>query len=433
MFIRNSTLSRPWSETRSEPAIGPADVAPGAVLARDWLGFGGCFNELGWRALSHLDAPARDAVLHKLFAEEELALSYNRLPIGANDYSESWYSHNELGHGDNDPDTDFGMERFSIARDHRALIPFIRAAMAVRGGDMRLFASPWCPPTWLKFPRANNFGRLVWQSEYRRAYALYFLRFVQAYRALGLPVGAVHVQNEPDSDQKFPSCLWSGAQLRDFIRDDLAPAFAEAGLDCEIWLGTIERGSFNDWVAPTLLDPQARAAIAGVGFQWAGKHAVQRTRQAAPELALIQTENECGDGQNTWAYAHYVFDLMQHYLSNGARAYVYWNMVLEPQGRSTWGWQQNSLFTVDPASGRVTENPEYWLMRHVAGLVRPGAQVLATTGRWAANTLAFRNADGREVMVLQNPLAQPQTVTARIAGQDHRLTLPGQSFTTLAA
>lgn len=423
-----------WQHATVEPVRHDAvcHASLGTPITEDWLGFGGCFNELGWRALGHLTAAERNQVLRALFAEDELALSYNRMPIGANDYSESWYSHDEIGLGHNDPATDFSMERFSIHRDGGALIPYIRSAMAIRDGDMRLFASPWCPPTWLKYPSANNFGQLVWEEPYRKAYALYFVRFVQAYQELNLPITAVHVQNEPDSDQKFPSCLWTGERLRDFIRDDLAPAFRAAGLSTEIWLGTIERGSFNDWIAPTLFDPVARAAIAGMGFQWAGKHAVQRSRQAAPELAIIQTENECGDGENTWAYAHYVFDLMQHYLSNGARAYVYWNMVLESGGRSTWGWTQNSLFCVDPATGQVTKNPEYWLMRHVAGYVRPGAQVVAAQGLWAANTLAFRNEDGGEVMVMQNPLDTEETIAAQLGDEVVSIALPPRSFATIS-
>ena len=72
----------------------------------------------------------------------------------------------------------------------------------------------------------------------------------------------------------------------------------------------------------------ARARIAGISFQWDGRNAVQRAHQSWPGLRLMQSENECGDGRNTWAYAHYVFALLRHYLTNGANAYVYWNMLL---------------------------------------------------------------------------------------------------------
>jgi glucosylceramidase len=210
------------------------------------------------------------------------------------------------------------MEHFSIARDHKYLIPYIRAARVVRGEDFFLFATPWSPPGWMKFPKAHNYGKLVWDERTRKAYADYFVRFVNAYEAENISIDAVHVQNEPNSDQKFHSCLWTGAEMRDFIRDDLGPAFDAANLNTDIWAGTIKRGDFNAWARTILSDPSAAAYVKGMGFQWAGKYGVQRTRQAFPEMPVIQTENECGDGTNTWDYAHHVFDFIQHYLSNGA-------------------------------------------------------------------------------------------------------------------
>src|SRR5579859_6029558 len=106
---------------------------------------------------------------------------------------------------------------------------------------------------------------------------------------------------------------------------------------------------------------RARAYVSGVGYQWAGKSAVQRTYQSWPDLQLMQTENECGDGTTTWAYAHSVFTRMHPYLSNGVNSYMYWNMVLPPGGRSTWGWPQNTMITIDPAHQTVTYNPEFYV------------------------------------------------------------------------
>lgn len=193
------------------------------------------------------------------------------------------------------------------------------------------------PPAWMKRPRVYNSGMLRWEPEILDAYALYLLRFVQAYQAEGLPVHQLHVQNEPNSEQKFPSCVWTGERMRDFIRDYLGPHFREDCVACEIWAGTIERPDYDAWAHTILLDPRARSFVSGVGYQWAGKGAVQRTHQSWPALRLLQTECECGDGTNTWDYAHYVFTLLHHYLSNGANGFVYWNMVLPPGGRSTWG------------------------------------------------------------------------------------------------
>ena len=188
-------------------------------------GFGGCFNEMGWQSLQTLPEDCRTQVLHDLFdSTSGCGHSWCRVPIGASDYAFEWYSHNEH-------DGDVAMEHFSIARDHSSLIPYIRAAVSIQP-NLRLFASPWSPPTWMKQPRAYNNGVLRWEPEILEAYALYLLRFVEAYRAEGLPVQQLHVQNEPNSDQKFPSCVWTGAKMRDFIRDYLGPRFRQAGVYC---------------------------------------------------------------------------------------------------------------------------------------------------------------------------------------------------------
>lgn len=117
----------------------------------------------------------------------------------------------------------------------------------------------------------------------------------------------------------------------------------------------------------------------------------------------MQTENECGDGNNSWNYAKYVYNLYQHYFSNGVNAYIYWNMVLEPKGRSTWGWEQNSMITVDPDNKEVTRNPEYYVMKHFAHHIVPGARRVGLSGAWSGKSVAFRNPDNSLVIVINNP------------------------------
>jgi glucosylceramidase len=236
---------------------------------------------------------------------------------------------------------------------------------------------------------------------------------VQAYRQRGLPLRQIHVQNEPLADQKFPSCLWTGEQLRDFIRDYLGPAFRQHGLDCEIWLGTLNTDDYDGYVLKVLLDPAARALIRGVGFQWAGKGAIQRAAESWPGVRLMQTENECGDGRNSWEYARYIFNLVRHYLANGASAYVYWNMVLPAGGESTWGWKQNSMVTVDLATQEVAYTPEFHLMKHFSRFIEPGAVRLGLRGEWTGNAVAFRNPDGARVVVIQNPLKEAHELVFR--------------------
>ena len=398
-------------------------------------GFGGCFNELGWEALQSLAPAKRTEVFRALFHKSTCAYSYCRLPIGANDYALDWYSLN-------DTPGDYAMRHFSVARDRQRLIPYIREALRHQP-DMTLFASPWCPPAWMKTKKVYNCGSLEWTRKNLDAYALYFQKFVEAYAKEGIRIAQIHVQNEPNSNQKFPSCLWTGEMMRDFIRDHLGPRFERNRVPCEIWAGTLEKGiehgwetaligtmNYARWTHTILSDAKARRYIKGVGYQWDGKGAVPQTHAAWPDLPLVQTENECGNGDNSWNYALYVFNLMWHYFTNGAVAYVYWNMILPEGGESTWGWKQNSMMSVTP-KGAVRYNPEYHLMRHFAQFVRPGAVRLELSGMMAAFGLGFRNTDGSTAVVLANPLERQETVSVQCGAQAARVSMAPRSFSTV--
>jgi len=418
-----TTPERPWRRMKAPPqrTRGRANLSLDGTRDQVWEGFGGCFNELGWVALEALGAAQRDRIMNALFGpRESCRFNLCRLPIGASDYAAEWYSHNETP-------GDYAMRRFSIARDRDYLVPYIRMALKRQLG-LALFASPWSPPTWMKSPRAYNYGTIIWKPQVLRAYALYLARFVEAYAREGIAIRQIHVQNEPLADQKFPSCLWTGEQMRDFIRDYLGPIFRRRRLGAEIWLGTLNTDDHDGYPLTVLSDAKARRLISGVGFQWAGKGAVQRAHVSWPGLRLMQTENECGDGRNTWQYAGYVFNLMQHYISNGVSAYVYWNMVLPEGGLSTWGWRQNSMVTVDMETRRVTFQPEFYVMKHFSRFIRPGAVRLGLTGHWAGNAVAFENPGGGIVLVVRNPLGERQELRF---GRLSAVTLPPNSIHTL--
>ena len=431
-----------WIET-TEDAVWTTKTLSDLPVAADTLeitdeqyqtidGFGGCFNELGWMALGKLPERARTEIFDTLFnADGELHFNFCRLPVGANDYAAEWYSLNETS-------GDYAMEHFSIERDWSYLIPFIKEGVQ-RQPAMQLFASPWSPPTWMKFPRAYNHGTMIWEPEILQAYARYFLKFVQAYAAEGITIDQIHVQNEPMSDQKFPSCVWTGEQFREFIADYLGPLFAANDVATEIWLGTLNGPEtdhrslwtgYDQYANLVLSDPRAKQYIKGVSYQWAGKYAIQQTYASYPELRYMQSENECGDGANTWEYARYIFNLFRHYLSNGVNSYIYWNMVLEPGGNSTWGWRQNALITIDPQQQRVTYNPEFYVMKHYSHFVERGAVRLGTQGHLTGNAVAFQNPDGTRVVVVGNPLPHARTVTVTSGGHSFTAELQPFSFNT---
>jgi len=410
------------------PVAGAAspDLAVSGRRHQTIEGFGGCFNELGAIALQAMPAMARKRLLDQLFLPG-LGCSFNycRIPIGSSDFGAQWYSLNEH-------DGDYAMKHFSIDRDRRIMLPYIKEAVR-RQPDMRFFASPWSPPTWLKFPKAYNYGKMRWEKKVLDAYALYFLKFVEAYRKEGVTVHAIHHQNEPVADQKFPSCLWTGAEMRDFIRDHLGPLLAKRSPSTEVWLGTLNVDDYDQYILGVLTDPGAMKYIRGVGLQWWGKAIIQRIQAAWPDVKTIQSENECGDGRNTWDYAMYIYSLLQHYLTNGVVAYVYWNMILQDGGQSTWGWRQNSMVCVNLETGKVTVNPEFHVMKHFSHFVRPGAVRVGLAGPWSGNAVGFENPDGSTVVQLANPLWESRAVTVDLGSSRWKLSLPPRSVHTLSA
>ena len=408
-----------WKEKQCLPTSSAPMLEADGRIYQHMEGFGGCFNELGYRALSHLSSDDRAALLTALYTPEGANFNLCRLPIGANDYAEDWYSLDETA-------GDYALEHFSIERDKHCLIPYIKEAQRYQP-EMKLFASPWSPPTWMKNPPVYNWGKLIRTPENLGAYARYFARFVQAYAAEGIRIDQVHVQNEPVANQKFPSCMWTGEELRVFIRDYIGPVLREQCPQTELWLGTINapgcdfnRLIFDKWASEdydyfantVLTDEAALPYITGVSYQWGGKIAIQRTFESWwPRIRLMQSENECGFGDNTWDYALYVWTMMKHYIGNGAESYLYWNPVLEPVGRSTWGDPQNAMVTVDPASKKFTLNPDFYVMKSVSAIVQRGAVRLGMKGSWAADTLAFQNPDNSLALSVFNPFHELRAMT----------------------
>ena len=379
-------------------------------------GFGTCFNEMGWTSLSALSDIDKDAVFRELFAPGVGAnFSICRMPVGANDFSVNWYSYNESA-------GDFAMDSFKIANDKETLIPFIKKALSYNP-KLQIWASPWSPPTWMKYNKhyACNVSDSTTKEQYRNdltpkqrgvegtnmfiqndayfaAYSLYFAKFIEAYRNENISISMVMPQNEPNSCQVFPSCLWTPEGLNTFVGKFLGPKMQELGVD--VMLGTWEQPEAS-LIEPILNDSISSRYIKGVGLQWGGKGAIRTIHENYPKLKIYQTEQECGDGSNDWAHACHAWDLMKTYLGNGANVYTYWNTSLLKGGMSRWGWSQNSLVVVNKDAGTFDYTYEYYLMKHLSHFVLPGAQRLNTTGAFS-NLLAFQNPDGKIILVIQN-------------------------------
>ncbi len=432
-------VEKPVSIQKYTPAEGKViEIFTGLSLQR-MMGFGGCFNEFGWEALKGLPAEKQDAVFDELFSARGANFTYNRLPVGASDYSIDFYSFDEVKN-------DFELKNFSIERDKNCLIPYIRKAQKVNP-QMNFFASPWCPPSWMK--ASENYASISstryntlspelesvtgttgfkMQKGILKAYALYFSKFFDAYNAEGIVINDLHVQNEVLAEQIFPSCIWQPQDLALFIADYLGPRFEMENRKVNIWLGTLNVPELK-YVQTAMDNAKAAKYIKGFGFQWDGKKIIAQVHKEYPQLHVIQTENECGGGENNWSSAEHTWSLIKHYINSGAEAYVYWNFILQTPGISHWGWVQNSMITINKSTAEVIYTPEFYLMKHLSHFVMPGALLLSVSDR--SDVLAFRNPDGKLVLVVANTADTAKVVKFRIDDKFLALTLKANSFNTI--
>ena len=421
-MIISTTENHKWKESESTDKKGIMLTVEGE--RQQIRGFGTCFSELSALALKNLDESERKDFLNELFDEDKCNFNYCRTPIGASDFSVDFFSYNEIA-------DDYDMKNFSVKRDEKLLIPLIREALE-RQNDMQMFASPWCPPLWLKTKHVYSNGTFNMTEKNLKAYSLYFKKYIQAYLEKGIPLVHICPQNEPCSRHRFPSCVWTGKELTEFIGGYLGPALEKLPVD--IFFGTVNGPEtddrmlytrYSDYLGHAMRDENARKYIKGVAYQWAGKYALLETHDDFPSLEIIQSESECGDGSNSFEHMLYVFEMMRQYFRMGASSYVYWNLALEGKSESTWGWAQNSLIHVQDGKGKFT--PEFYLMKHFSHFVKRGARYLKLKGEYSSASVAFKNPDGSKVLVVANPYDKEIIITF----ENKSYSLPPRSINTV--
>ena len=391
-----------------------------------WDGFGGCFNEMGWDALSVVSATDVANAMKYLFdANDGANFVYGRLPLGASDYAMSWYTLDDTA-------GDYTMDKFSIARDQEKLIPFIKEALKVKA-DLHLWASPWVVPSWMMDSSSN----MKSDAQTLGAHALYMARFVEEYAKQGLKIEAIHPQNEPG----YARVHWTQAELITFIKTYLGPTFAQRNLTAEIWCGTMSKDPDDTNIAKaTATDADAMKVVKGFGVQWNLQAAVSTL---AAKATVMQTEHKCGNynfatpywdqsryssskPQNDHLYGEESWQLIRDWIVSGVNSYSAWNMVLDTVGKSLDNWPQNSLLVVDRTAKTLTRTAAYYVFRHFSQYIAVGATRIAATGSSAAykgvgdtayNTLngfAFKNPDGSIIIQVYNKNASSTKTTVGV-------------------
>jgi glucosylceramidase len=398
-----------------------------------WDGFGGCFNEMGWDALSVVTATDITNAMKLLFDPNDGAnLAYGRLPLGASDYAMSWYTLDDTA-------GDYTMDKFSIARDQQKLIPFIKAALQVKPG-IHLWASPWVVPSWMMDGSSN----MKSDAQTQGAHALYMARFVEEYAKVGLKIEAIHPQNEPG----YARVHWTQAELITFMKTYLGPTFAQRNLTAEIWCGTMSKDPDDTNIAKaTALDADAMKYVKGFGVQWNLQAAVTTLAAKGP---VMQTEHRCGNynfdspywdktrysaskPQNDHLYGEESWQLIRDWIVSGVNSYSAWNMVLDTIGMSLDNWPQNALLVVDRSTKKLIVTPAYYVFRHFSQTIAVGATRLGTSG--SSDAFAFKNPDGGIVVQVYNKGASSKKmitgVGSALSQSLYQFDVPAHGWATL--
>lgn len=431
--IISTSYDTPWQEEQDFTVKN--DTPEDAVIIKNQTryqqidGFGASFNELGWEALSYIEPEAREKIMKDIF-DPVNGLRFNicRMSIGSNDFSRGYYSLNDHHY-------DYKMEHFTIERDKRTIIPYIKMAMQYNP-ELKIWGSPWTPPTWMK--QSGHYGgktindnwgqilgapmddieplnRIKTDEKTLNAYARYFVKYVESYREEGINVYAIHPQNEIFANQIFPSCLWEAQVMEEFLANHLIPEINKMQEPAEIWLGTINKDTL-DFVNDIMDNPVIAENIQGFGLQWAGKHMADTLSKVYGNYKLMQTESECNNGSNDWVTAMHTYGLLMKYLKGGVNSYLYWNLILDELGLSNWVWRQNSMVSINKFTKEVVYNPEFYIMKHFSHFIDPGAHRIALNGG-QYNDIAFENPDGSVIIITANDTADHSERSFSVAGE----------------
>jgi glucosylceramidase len=394
---------------------------------QEMLGFGAAFTDAACYMFNQLPSPARDELFHELFNPSEMGLSVCRTCIGSSDYSTEMFSYDE---GEPDPD----MKRFSIAHDQAYVLPMLRLARKANP-DLFLFSSPWSPPGWMKAGGSMLGGSM--RQRYFAPYAQYFLKFLQAYAAEGVPVQAVTVQNEVDTDQdgRMPACLWPQEYEIGFVKNHLGPLLKKNNVSTKIW---ILDHNYNLWgrAICELDDEELRKYSNAVAFHgYAGTpEMMSKVHQAYPEVQLYWTE-----GGPDYTSPNYATDWTEWgrtftgALRNWCQALSGWNLALDEKGRPNIGpFSCGGMVTIHSQTKEITRSGQYWAFAHFSRHVRRGARRFESAGKLqGVEHVAFENPDGQKVLVVTNT-GPAQTATLKQGNQIAGLSLEPDSITTLS-
>ncbi len=432
-------VTDPWTDARlapvdvkwTTPATSGSKVTVDATsLGQTVAGFGASVTESSARVVMTLSEADRNALWKELFSPDGLGLTVLRQPMGAPDFAVSIFSEDDLPAGD----TDFALAKFSVDRDRQAVLPLLRAALALQP-QLTVIASPWSPPAWMK-TGGTMLGASggVLRDDCYDVYARYFAKFIQDYQKEGVPIFAVTPQNEPAyGPPQYPGMVWSSAQEARFIADFLGPTLAQLAPRTAL-LGWDHNYDGSAFARTLLSDPATAKWLKGTAWHDYGGDAAAMAAVARdyPDKEVWMTEGGLGSWQGAF-HSRFKTGVFQGIaaMASGSRSYVLWNVALDARGGPIVfaNTANEGLVTIDGGQ-IVSRNASYWVLAQFSRFVAPGARRVAVRAD-DATAVAFANPDGSLAVVLGNPYLSSQTVHVILNNRAVDVGVPGEGAATV--
>ena len=395
--------------------------------AQSIIGFGAALTDAACYMINQLSPEAKQKLMDHLYSPQQMGFNIGRLCMGSSDYATIAYSYDD---GEADPE----LLRFNLDHDKKWILPVTRMARKANP-DLFLFGSPWSPPGWMK-PNKSMLGGCRTLT-YLPSYAEYCRKFLKGYEAEGVPVQAVTIQNEVDTDQegRMPACAWPQEYEMDFVSSHLGPLLEREKINTKIWI--IDH-NYSLWgrALDELENEQVRRytnAIAWHGYV-GNPDAVTRVHAAHPNVDQHWTEGgpdytdpKYATNWTTWS------DTFTGILRNRCRSITAWNLALDEKGRPNIGpFPCGGVVTINSKTKDITYSGQYWALAHFSRFIRPGSIIVASESKQSEiKHVAARTPDGKIVLVLTNKGAARE-VTIRLGAQTALVALPSDSVSTLS-
>ena len=402
------------------------------------IGIGGALTDAAAETFAKLPAERQTEVLDAYYSRDRgIGYTLGRTNINSCDFSSASYTYVTEG--------DTNLSSFSIAPDLKYKIPLIKRAMAASGNRLKLFASPWSPPAYMKDNNDMLHGGKL-RPEYRAAWARYYAKFIKSYRQAGVPVWGITIQNEPMARQTWESCIYQAEEERDFLRDHLGPTMAAQGLrDVKIIVWDHNRDLMVQRALAIFSDTAAARYAWGIGFHWYEDWSggtqmydnVALVSRMFPGKHIIFTEGTPATFDSTalgrWSLGEAYGRSMIHDFNTGTEGWTDWNILLDEKGGPNHvGNYCFAPIHADTRTGQLTYTNSYYYIGHFSKFIRPGAKRVAVApSRSMLLATGFVNPDGKVAVVVMNHTAKAGQYHVRVGTADVTVKSPAHSIQTV--